>query len=99
MGSRPINSCPITPTYDRSIFEQQPADAAQVGPSCPVGESEPETGATASSGPAVAQSSALAPMQPFPMSDPLIKSALGPMLDFSDPKMLAYAREAMAQEA
>lgn len=99
MGSRVDNSCPITPAYDPSIFEQQPANTTPVAPSCPISESQPGAGSD-SNGQAGATKAAQSPTLPaHPATDPLVKSALGPILDIKDPKALAFAKEMLERQS
>ena len=99
MGSRVDNSCPMPPSYDPSVFENQPADTTAVGPSCPVSESESGARSAAKGEPNAPKSTATPSLPPHPATDPLVRSALGPMLDIKDPKALASARERLERES
>src|SRR4029077_18946857 len=98
MGSKVVNSCAL-PTFGTGINEPETTDVTQVGGSCPVAGSKPGVELEISdetTGPSC--SAAASNLAPFPLSDPLIKSAIGPLLDVHDPKLLAYARQVAAQQ-
>ena len=97
MGSKVVNSCAL-PTFDTGINEQETTDVTQAGGSCPVADSKPRVELEMRDQPSGPSCSAVSNLAPFPLTDPLVKGAIGPLLDVHDPKLLAFARQVAAQQ-